>query len=70
MRQREGEAEVRNARRRCLNEEKQRRLQEEEERPKLAQREKALLLQAKVEAGEQLSWQEMEDRNRNDREAR
>ena len=70
MRQREGEAEVRNARRKSLKEEKQRKQQEEEERQRLVQREKLLLLHAKIESGEQLSWQEMEDRNRNEREAR
>ena len=70
MRQREGEAEVRNAKRQREKEEKQRRKMEEEERAKQGQKEKLSLLQAKVESGEQLSWQEIEDRNRNDREAR
>ena len=70
MRQREGEAEIRNARRKSLKEEKQRKQQEEEDRQKMVQREKLMLLQAKIESGEQLSWQEMEDRNRNEREAR
>ena len=70
MRQREEEAEIRNARRKNIKEEKQRKQQEEEERRKSVQREKLALLQAKIESGEQLSWQEMEDRNRNEREAR
>ena len=70
MRQREGEAEVRNARRKRIQEEKQRKQEEEEARQKMIQREKIALLQAKIESGEQLSWQEIEDRNRNEREAR